>query len=233
MRYGMKLGYARDMSQPGPAEPAASSPAPSASRAGRPRDVSIDARAAEAVVRLLTTGTYRELTLDRVAAEAGTSKPALRRRWGSLPGVVVHALVTVVGTSPTPDTGCLRCDLVVGIGTLAESVATTPVGAALPGLVADLAGDAELRAIFSERYFEARRATTRIVLQQAVERGEVDPAVDLELVLDLLAAPLYYRTLFAHQPIDGRTAEAVVDLVLAGVAPARGEHNAGPGHQGA
>ena len=203
------------MTQAGPGDADRTSSAPA--RSGRPRDASIDERAATAVLRLLDEGTYRDLTLDRVAAEARTSKPALRRRWGSLPGVVVHTLITVMGTSPTPDTGCLRCDLVTGIGGLAESLASTPVTAALPGLVADLAGDPELRDRFTRDYFDARRSTTRTVLERALGTGELDPSTDVELVLDLLAAPLYYRALFAHEPIAAETAEKIVDTLLTGL----------------
>lgn len=191
-------------------------------RPGRPRDTSIDDRTAAAVLRLLGQGTYRDLTLDRVAAEARTSKPALRRRWGSLPGVVVHTLMTVMGTSPTPDTGCLRCDLVTGIGGLAETLASTPVTAALPGLIADLAGDADLRERFIRDYFDARRSTTRTVLVRAIDHGELDPSTDVELMLDLLAAPLYYRALFGHEPIAAGTAEAIVDALLDGLSVAPG-----------
>jgi AcrR family transcriptional regulator len=198
-------------------------------RPGRPRDASIDERAAAAVLRLLDQGSYRELTLDRVAVEAGTSKPALRRRWASLPGVVVHALITVMGTTPTPDTGCLRCDLVAGIGGLAETFVSTPITSALPGLVADLAGDAELRERFTRDYFDARRDTTRAVLARAVDRGELNTAIDVELALDLLAAPLYYRALFAHEPISPRTAETIVDIVLNGLS-AHGVSNSATAH---
>jgi len=217
------------MTQAGPGDSRRTSSIPA--RSGRPRDASIDERAAAAVMRLLGEGTYRDLTLDRVAAEARTSKPALRRRWGSLPGVVVHTLITVMGTSPTPDTGCLRCDLVTGIGGLAESIASTPVTTALPGLIADLAGDPELRERFTRDYFDARRSTTRAVLERARDKGELDPSTDIELVLDLLAAPLYYRALFAHEAITTDTAERIVDTLLDGLSvDAASNHPSTPDH---
>ena len=202
------------MTQPAPDAPISS---PRQPPQGRPRDASIDARATEAVLELLGRMPYSALTLEAVASAAGTSKPALRRRWKTLPGVVVHTLISVLGTTPTPDTGCVHCDLVVGISNLADTFAGSAVTSALPGLVSDLAGDPELKEQFLGDYFEARRQTTRTVLEHAVARGEVDAEIDMELTLDLLAAPLYYRAFFTHQPIDAGLAERTVLSVLQGI----------------
>lgn len=211
----MNLRYAGSMTQLDldVAPPALRTPAQ-----GRPRDTAIDARATEAVLELLDRMPYSALTMERVAAAAGTSKPALRRRWKSLPGVVVHTLISVLGTTPTPDTGCVHCDLVAGISNLADTFAGSSVTGALPGLISDLAGDPELRELFLRDYFEARRSTTRTVLENAIERGEIHQGIDMELTLDLLAAPLYYRAFFGHQPIDRGVAERTVLSVLNGIA---------------
>lgn len=185
---------------------------------GRPRDTAIDVRVTEAVVELLRIAPYSALTMERVAAAAGTSKPALRRRWKSLPGIVVHTLISILGTAPTPDTGCVHCDLVAGISNLAEAFSKSPITRALPGLISDLEADPELRELFRREYFEARRATTRTVLEHAIERGDIQTGLDMELALDLLAAPLYYRAFFGHQPIDADLAKRTVFNVLNGVA---------------
>jgi AcrR family transcriptional regulator len=198
---------------------------------GRPRDASIDARATAAVLTLLARGPYRSLTLEAIAAEAETSKPALRRRWKTLPGVVVHTLITTLGTSPTPNTGCVHCDLVAGVTNLAATFGDSPLAQALPGLVSDLAADPELAEVFRRDYFEARRATSRAVLEAAMERGEIVADLDMELALDLLAAPLYYRVFFGHQPITRDVAERTVLSVLRGIGTA--QWRAGHEHGGA
>ncbi|SKC41283.1 transcriptional repressor C-terminal [Plantibacter cousiniae] len=94
----------------------------------------------------------------------------------------------------------------------------SPITRALPGLVSDLEADTALREVFRRDYFEARRATSRAVLEHAVERGDIQDGLDMELTLDLLAAPLYYRAFFGHQPIDDGLAERTVLSVLNGVA---------------
>ncbi|MEV4758333.1 TetR/AcrR family transcriptional regulator [Micromonospora sp. NPDC049559] len=187
-------------------------------RPGRPRDVRIDVVVPRVVLEILNETGYGKLTLEGVAARAGTSKPALRRRWRSRQHLVVDALAAVVGTTPTPDTGCTRCDLVAGIGTLTQAFTTTVGRRALPALVADLAGDPELEAAFLDRFFHPRRASTAEALRRGIRRGDIRPDVDLDLLLDMLAATIYYRVLFGHLPVTPTLAEDVVDVVLMGVA---------------
>ncbi|PSJ25789.1 TetR family transcriptional regulator [Streptosporangium nondiastaticum] len=187
-------------------------------RTGRPRDSRIDAAVPAAVMELLNESGYGNLTLEAVAARAGTSKPALRRRWQSRQHLVVDALVTTMGTAPTPDTGCTHCDLIAGIGTLSQAFGTTLGRRVLPALVADLADQPELDALFLERFFHPRRASTAEALRRGIRRGDIRPDADIDLLLDMLASSTYYRVLFGHLPVTAALAEDVVEVVLKGVA---------------
>src|SRR5690242_11192362 len=73
-------------------------------RAGRPRDTRIDETVPRVVIEILNEVGYRGLTLEEVAARAGTSKPALRRRWRTRQQLILGSLGQAIGTSPTPDT---------------------------------------------------------------------------------------------------------------------------------
>ncbi|MEV5754423.1 TetR/AcrR family transcriptional regulator [Actinoallomurus sp. NPDC052308] len=190
--------------------------------AGRPRDTRIDDAVRDAVLGTLKESGYSGLTMERIAARAGTTKPAIHRRWHTRQHLVVDALATTLGTEPTPDTGCTHCDLVEGIGTLTKAFAgDTVLRRALPGLVADLQDDPALATSFFERLFHPRRATTAAALRRGVERGEIRADADLDLLLDMLGATTYYRALFGHLPITPALAEQVVNVVLEGVATQR------------
>lgn len=193
-------------------------------RSGRPRDERIDRAVIDATVALLNEVGYAKLTFEAVAARAATSKPALRRRWPSRAHLVVDALAAVVGTAPTPDTGCTRCDLVEGIGTLGDAFPAKIGRTVLPALMADLAEDPVLDRVFLERYFHPRRATTAAALRRGIERGDIDPGADIDLLLDLLGAPVYYRVLFGHLPVNPGTAEQIVDTLLQGIATPTWRH---------
>ena len=191
-------------------------------RAGRPRDTRIDDAVRRATLDMLRESGYSGLTLEGVAARAGTTKPAIRRRWPTRRHLIVDALATTMGTAPTPDTGCTHCDLVAGIGTLTEAFTGDPVvRRTLPGLIADLGDDPELAESFFGRLFHPRRATTAAALRRGVERGDIRPDADIDLLLDMLASTAYYRALFGHLPITPRLAEDVVEVVMSGVATER------------
>jgi AcrR family transcriptional regulator len=197
---------------------------------GRPRDERIDTAVREAVLGILNEVGYARLTLEAVAARAGTSKPALRRRWRSRQHLVVSTLVETIGSRPTPDTGCTHCDLVAGIRTLTHAFTTTVGRRALPALIADLADDPELESAFLAEFFHPRRAATAAALRRGMRRGDIRPDADIDLLLDMLAATTYYRALFGHLPITGTLAEDVVRVVLAGVATPVGRDRGPCGH---
>ncbi|MFI1801738.1 TetR/AcrR family transcriptional regulator [Streptomyces sp. NPDC020379] len=196
-------------------------------RAGRPRDGRIDAAVPAAVMELLNESGYGNLTLEAVAARAGTSKPALRRRWRSRQHLVVDALVTTVGTAPTPDTGCTHCDLIAGIGTLSQAFGTSLGRRVLPALIADLADTPDLKSAFLEKFFHTRRASTAEALRRGIRRGDIRPDADIDLLLDMLASTTYYRVLFGHLPVTPTLAEDVVQVVMSGVATEQWRHRHG------
>ena len=88
------------------------------------------------------------------------------------------------------------------------------MGRALPGLLADLQDDPELNEKFHERYFKPRRASIRAALDRAVARGEIPDGLDLDLVIDQLVGPIYFRRLTRGAPVLTEP-DKLVDFVLA------------------
>ena len=80
-------------------------------RVGRPRDRQIDAAVLKATLAVLDRSGYGRLTLEEVARQAGTTKPAIYRRWPSRQRLVLAALGARLGEAREPDTGCTLCDL--------------------------------------------------------------------------------------------------------------------------
>ena len=57
----------------------------------------------------------------------------------------------------------------------------------------------------------------REVLRRAVARGELAARVDLELALDLLHGPFFYRATWTGAPVDVALARDVARTVLGGL----------------
>jgi AcrR family transcriptional regulator len=185
--------------------------------AGRHRDPEIDAAVIAATLRVLDEVGYVKLSIGAVARRANVYRPAIYRRWPTKQHLVTDAIASTIGVTPTPDTGDLRADLIAGIATIAAGFADPALGHVLLPVIADLPADPGLRTQFLQQVFHPRRATTRATVEHAIERGVVKPDIDMEFVLDALAAPIYFRALFQHAALDQKLIDETVDLVLAGI----------------
>jgi len=81
--------------------------------------------------------------------------------------------------------------------------------------------DVELARSVREGFLAHRRAALRAVLERGIERGDLRRDLDLELGMDVLGGPLFYRLLVTGGPIDQQLADGVVDLILRGFAPGK------------
>jgi AcrR family transcriptional regulator len=206
-------------------------PAPPATaqapRLGRPRDPEIDVSVLKATLALLDESGYSRLTLEEVARRAGTTKPAIYRRWRGRQRLVLAALGSRLGEARAPDTGCTLCDLDECLKVFVAAFRRMPPDVLGP-LFADCAGDPELRAAFMSALFEPPRSAVRETLERAHARGELREEVDLGLVLDLTGSLVYYRALFGHAPTSDLEIERAVEALLQGIAtdyPALLEHS--------
>lgn len=189
----------------------------------RPRDDSITYAVIDATRQLCGEVGYRNLTMEALATRAGTTKPAIRRRWPSLRHVVVDAMTRDNVSMAVPDTGSTRSDLIILVEELRVSMGDVMLGKILPALVVDLADDDALRRRFLESVWRPRRERTDLILRRGKERGELRADIDFELTQDLLAATVIYRLLFAHADLGPALSEHIVDYVLRGIAAGRTE----------
>ncbi len=172
-----------------------------------------------AVLSVLHTRGYRAVTIVNIARRVKRARTSLYRRWPSKRNLVAFAVIHELGVEPAPDTGSLREDLKAAVETLRRAF-TGPLGAAIAGLAAEMAHDQTLARMIRAAVLTPRRDSLRSALARAAVRKEIAPSLDIELVLDMLTAPYYFRALFGHAPITASMNERIVDYVL-GVASVR------------
>ncbi len=88
-------------------------------------------------------------------------------------------------------------------------------GRILRGLVQDLAVDRQLARGFREQVLARRTGAIRALLERGIERGEVRPDLNLEIAIDLLLGPLYYRLLLSGEPLTRAFIDRLVRAVMA------------------
>ncbi|MFI5776062.1 TetR/AcrR family transcriptional regulator [Nocardia sp. NPDC051570] len=186
--------------------------------AGRPRDPAIDAAVLTATLEVLREKGYAGFALETVAARAGTTKAAIRRRWPVRQELVIDALASVLVTPPVPDDNCTRCDLTQSVQLLAEALHDRLPPGVLAPLIADCTREPDLHRRLVDTLMQPTRAAAMISVRRAVDRGDLRPEYDPELLVDLLASVVYQKALFGDAPIDQESAGPLVDLLLRGVA---------------
>src|ERR1700760_1389110 len=184
------------------------------SGAGRPRDPRIDAAILAATADLLVEIGYANLTMAAVAHRAGTTKTALYRRWSSKAELVHEAAFPIAPTGLAAPEGDIVGDVRAMIAA-ARDVFTSPVvRAALPGLIADMAADADLNARVMSRFGDLF-GVVRERLEHAVARGEVHADVNPERLIEIIGGATLLRMLLVpNRPLD----DAWVDQTTAIVA---------------
>lgn len=184
----------------------------------RPGGRSARVRAAvnQAVIELLAEQPYESFSVDDVAKRAGVHKTTVYRRWPTKVALVADATrARSESEVPIPDTGSLQQDLELFCSAVAKNL-TSVVGATMTrNLVAAAAGSAELHAGVQEFWAERLRMAAAIVTR-AVERGEVPPDLDPNVVIETLVGPLYVRLLLTGEPIDDEFVTKVATLVAHG-----------------
>ncbi len=180
---------------------------------GRPRDERIDSEVVSAVLSVLRSKGYEAVTMEGIANRVKRARSSIYRRWPSKRHLVAYAVVSEMGGNPAADTGSLRTDLEAAVRTLLNAFAG-PLGKALAGIVADMARDPALAETIRQEVLAARRKSMRDAFARARAREEVRSDLDIELVIDMLTGPFYYRRLFGHAPITRRLTQDVVSYVL-------------------
>jgi AcrR family transcriptional regulator len=191
-------------------------------RPGRPRDARADRAILEATRELIAeVGVYGFRT-DDVAARAGVGKGAIYRRYRSKDELVTAAVAALVDKEiAVPDTGSTRTDLLVLMREAVALYRASAAGRLMPNLIGAMAEKPDLARAVRDGFLASRRGALSEVLRRGVERRDLRPDLDLELALDVLGGPLFYRLLVTGGPLDEQLAEGVADLILRGFAPDR------------
>lgn len=192
---------------------APSQPAPR----GRPRDPRTRAAILAAARALLERGGLTSVTIEAIAQKAEVSRPTIYRYWPNAPAVAMAAFLETTGAaeaakSPRAPLAALRAQL----HALADAFAA-PTGRSVAAMVAAAQSETELAKAFRNEFIARNRDATRALLERCIADKTIAPPEDMELSLDLIFGPLFYRLLMGHAPIT----RGFVDQLLAAVIPAR------------
>lgn len=169
-----------------------------------------------AALRELTAEGYDGLTLEAVAARAGVHKTTVYRRWGSKEPLVAEALQTIAHSRvEVPDTGDLDRDLQLLARAVTATLATPEGAGTVRAMVSGAQRSDAVRRLVTA-FWADRTTQAGEIVRRAVQRGQLPPGTQPDLVIRHLGAPLYHQLLVTLEPLSTATA----DLAAAATAAA-------------
>jgi len=156
---------------------------------------------------------FANATCDAIAERAGASKATIYRWWPNKAAVLVEALREAVAQElPFPDTGDLREDVRQQLRNFVKLL-NGKRGRIFKAFVAAAQSDPEVSDAFRSIWVRPRRTHAKAGLERY--RGKfLREDVDLDMVMDCLYGPLYYRLMAGHASLSEKYTDALTDLVL-------------------
>ncbi|GAU69440.1 putative TetR family transcriptional regulator [Streptomyces sp. NBRC 110611] len=204
--------------QPGPVPGPVPVPA---ERRGRPRSAAADSAIIEAVLRLIEDGaSIGELSMERIAREAGVGKATVYRRWPGKDALMLDVMRSLDAHGPHLEGASVRDDLVALLEFLRRRGLAKRNSALLRTVVSHVQAHPELWAEYHDTVVRARREAVLGILRRGVANGEIRADRDLETIADLFVGPMLARAvLHEWKELPEGLAEDIVDMVLEGVRP--------------
>ncbi|WP_030688295.1 TetR/AcrR family transcriptional regulator [Streptomyces globisporus] len=183
----------------------------------------------DAALALVSEAGYAKTTIEGIAARAGVGKQTIYRWWPSKAAVLLDAFLDLAaranealggeGDSEIPDTGDLAADLKLVLRATVDELADPAFDGPTRALAAEGVVDPELGARFTEALLEPQLQYYVRRIEAAQAKGDIDPAVDPRVAVELLVGPLHHRWIHRTLPLTHAYADTLVDLALRGLAP--------------
>lgn len=163
-----------------------------ASYAGRLPDEELTERILQTTVEIIFEVGYDQLRIEHVAKRVGCGKTAIYRRFPDKGELVAAAAMSVMRVGEVPDTGNIVEDLLEHTLVNVENQNLTRVHEGGTNAIA-AALDPAVFPVLWDRFFKLRREHGIQLIDRAIERGQIAPDTDADLLLDTLASITFYR----------------------------------------
>lgn len=190
---------------------------PEKPKRGRPRSEAARRAILTAASSLLEEGGISAVTMEAVATKAKVGKPTIYRSWPNARALAMAALMAA-DTSATSvrQTDAPLADLERQLLKVVTKFATKH-GGQVRLMLAAAEQDSEIAKGFRNQVILKSRMEGREILLHAIESGDIRADVDIEIALDMIYGPLFYRVLIGHLPLDEAFAKTLLHSVLAGL----------------
>ena len=181
----------------------------------------------EAAIAELSNLGAQNISVENVAERAQVNKTTIYRRWPTPETLIRDALLRIAREGiVVPDTGTLRADLSKLLEMLRILLASPHthalirmhLGGTMHGELARLASTIQRQ----------KDKQMKIVFVRAVQRGELPPETDVDLLYDTLVGAFFNLAVFRQERTSVARMERAIDLILDGAKNGEGRPLSAP-----
>jgi hypothetical protein len=153
---------------------------------------------------------------------------------------MIRWLLSVSGLeyATAADTGSLAGDLLSCLRSAVSTMKIPTVAPILPHLYSEMSTNSHVGAVIRAILQPAKRERTDEILTRAIARKELSSQIDRDLAADLIAGPLYWRTILIGKSVEHSQIERLARAVFGALlefdrvgtgAPSQGGRRGGAG----
>jgi AcrR family transcriptional regulator len=161
----------------------------------------------------------QQLSIERIAREAGVSKTTIYRWWPDKAAVIIDTFLEnhILRTSMREDLPPLEAlrEHVVALA----AVYAGHEGRLMAQLLAESQYDPATLEEFKAQFWRPRREVVSRVIERAIEDGSIRGDRTADEIAERIYAPIYFKLLFQEGSFDSETIRAGFDLALEGLTP--------------
>jgi len=184
---------------------------------GRPRNLEAQKSILSASYDLLLENGFQAVTVDKIAEYAQVSKATIYKWWPNKAAVVMDGFLYAASERlPVPDSGSAYNDILIHATNLTMFL-TSREGTIITQLLGEGQFDSGLADAYRTRYFQPRRLEARSLLEKGIQRGELKKSIDIDICIDLIYGPIFYRLLVTGEALDESYVKQLILNVFDGI----------------
>lgn len=183
---------------------------------GRPRSAKVRQAILKATKEILEEKGISAVTIEGIAVRAGVGKPTIYRSWPNANAVAMTAMLETISNVPEEKTSSGLHELRLQLHHMV-TVFTSRMGRNITTILAASDSNTELSKVFRNHFISEQRECGRRLLKKAIDEDDINFNTNIEVALDMIYGPIFYRLLVGHKPIDTKFTDAVLNHVIKGI----------------
>jgi AcrR family transcriptional regulator len=183
---------------------------------GRPRSAQAENAILEATLDLIAECGPTRLSIEQVASRAGVGKTTVYRRWPDKHALTLDAIKHLKDPLPIPPGRDIREDLLYIVTSVRDQ--RNKRSAIVLKLLAATEETPDLVTVYREHVVRPRREILLNVLLRAAANGKIRSDVSVDIVAEMLVAPIITCGLNRGQNPTDEELATIVDILLRGLA---------------